>query len=341
MDFKRYDTFEELASYKDQWNHLLVNCASHVPFLTFDYQEAWWQTRGGGEWPDDSQLVLIAAFEDQQLIGIAPLFHTQNILGKSALMFVGAIEVSDFLDFIVQPSDAPTFIQGLIDFLLTEPGIPSWDLLDLHNILETSPSLEVLQSQAEQRGWQHKQIQLQPSPYIPLPGDFETYLAGIDKKQRHEIRRKLRNVAQSLVEPDLYFVQERENLQAETQAFIEIMAQDPNKKDFLTDAMRKHIHNTARVAFDKGWLQLAFFTIDGNKAAANMSFNFNNRLWLYNSGWEWEYRDYSPGWLLLAYLLEWANENGIEEFDFMRGDETYKYKFGGIDRHIYRVTLTP
>jgi len=341
MNFKRYDTFEKLASYQDQWQQLLENCASHVPFLSFDYQQAWWQTRGGGEWPDDSQLVLIGAFEDQELVGIAPLFHAKNILGKNALMFVGAIEVSDFLDFIVRPTDAPTFIHGLIDFLVNDPGIPNWEILDFYNILENSPSLEILQSEAEQRGWAHKQIQLQPSPYIPLPGDFDDYLAGIDKKQRHEIRRKLRNVEQDLAEPDLYFVQEREHLQAETQAFIEMMAQDPNKKDFLTDAMVKHIHNTAKIAFDNGWLQLAFFTLDGQKAAANMSFNFNNRLWLYNSGWDWEYRDYSPGWLLLAYLLQWANENGIEEFDFMRGDETYKYKFGGVDRFIYRVTLTP
>lgn len=341
MNFKRYDTFEKLASYQDQWNHLLENCASHVPFLSFDYQQAWWQTRGGGEWPDDSQLVLIGAFEDQKLVGIAPLFHTKNILGKSALMFVGAIEVSDFLDFIVQPKDSPAFIRGLIDFLLNNPEIPHWEILDFYNILENSPSLDTLQSEAERRGWSHKQVRLQPSPYIPLPGDFEAYLAGIDKKQRHEIRRKLRNVEQDLAEPNLYFVQERENLHTETQAFIDMMAQDPNKKDFLTDTMQEHIHNTAQIAFDNGWLQLAFFTLDGNKAAANMSFNFNDRLWLYNSGWDWEYRDYSPGWLLLAYLLQWANENGIEEFDFMRGDETYKYKFGGIDRYIYRVSLTP
>ena len=120
-----------------------------------------------------------------------------------------------------------------------------------------------------------------------------------------------------------------------------MMAQDPNKREFLTDAMRQHIHNTARIAFENGWLQMAFFTLDGNKAAANMSFNYNQRLWLYNSGWDWDYRDYSPGWILIAYLIQWANEHSIEEFDFMRGDEPYKYKFGGIDRHIYRVTLTP
>ncbi len=338
MEFKRYNTFEELANYKQDWHALLSQSASHVPFLTYEYLKTWWETRGGGEWPQDSQLVLAAAFQEDHLVGIAPLFHSNNILGKPALMFVGAIEVSDFLDFIVIPEDLQTFTKGLIDFLLNS-DLPPWEVLDLYNLLEESPTLAVLKSEAETRGWKHQEIHLQPSPYIPLPGNFEAYLAQIDKKQRHEIRRKLRNVDQSLAEPGLYFTEDEEKLEADVQTFIEMMAQDPNKRDFLTDAMRQHIHNTARIAFEQGWLHLAFFTLDGEKAAASLSFNFNDRLWLYNSGWEWEYRDYSPGWVLLAYLIEWAAENGIQEFDFMRGDEPYKYKFGGVDRHVYRVTV--
>ena len=340
MEFKRYDTFESAASLKEDWTHLLNHCASHMPFLTFEYQRTWWQTLGGGEWPDASDLVLITAFQDGELVGIAPLFHTENILGKQALMFIGSIEVSDFLDFVVRPEDLSTFISGLMDFLQRE-GIPQWELLDFYNLLEDSPTIKALQSEAERRGWTHQQVHLQPSPFIPLPKDYDEYLASIDKKQRHEIRRKLRNVEQSLAEGDWYIVENEDELHAETQAFIDMMAQDPNKSKFLTDEMVQHLHNTAKAAFEHGWLQLSFFTVDGEKAAGYMSFIFNNRLWLYNSGWEWEYRDYSPGWVLLAYLLEWSIENGIDEFDFMRGNETYKYKFGGVDRHIYRVTLSP
>jgi CelD/BcsL family acetyltransferase involved in cellulose biosynthesis len=338
MDFKIYNSFEALLNYRDSWNQLLSQSASHVPFLRFEYLQTWWATRGGGEWPQDSQLFLIAAFEDNELVGIAPLFHAKNILGEPALMLVGAIEVSDFLDFIVKPENLPAFISGLLDFL-KDADIPEWKLLDLYNILQDSPTISLLKQEAEKRQWSQQEIHLQPSPYIPLPGDFEAYLAQIDKKQRHEIRRKLRKVEQSLAEGGLYFTEDSENLESDVQAFIDMMAQDPNKRDFLTDAMRQHIHNTARVAFDAGWLQLSFFTLDGKKAAANLSFNYDNRLWLYNSGWEWEYRDYSPGWVLLAYLIEWANKNGIREFDFMRGDEAYKYKFGGIDRHVYRVMV--
>ena len=340
MNFKRYDTFQSLALIKDAWNQLVDESVSRVPFLAFEYLQAWWETRGGGEWPLDSELVLITATENDHLIGAAPLFFTKNLDGNPALMFVGAIEVSDFLDFLVRRLDLSEFLSGLLDFLENSTNLPPWEVLDLHNILEDSPTLPALEAEAQRRGWNHEQTRLQPSPFIPLPGDFDAYLAQIDKKQRHEIRRKLRNVEQSLAEPGYYIVTDAETLTAETQAFIDMMAQDPSKKAFLTVPMGNHLHKTAQVMSDKGWLHLSFFTLDGNKAAGNFSFIYNNRLWLYNSAWEWDYREFSPGWVLLTHLLQWANENGIEEFDFMRGDEDYKYKFGGQNRFIYRVLVT-
>lgn len=341
MDFKRYDSFTSMAPLKEEWNQLLQDSASQVPFLTFEYSQAWWETRGGGEWPESSELILVAAFREDQLVGVAPLFHTENILGKKALMFIGSIEVSDFLDFIVQPKDLPEFLSGLMDFILTSEDIPQWDLFDLYNLLGESPTLAKLQTEAEHRGWTHEKIHLQPAPFIPLPGDYQTYLSNIDKKQRHEIKRKLRNVEQSSSEPRLYFVQNEDDLKAETQAFIDMMAEDPNKRDFLTEPMQQHLHYTAQTAFKYGWLKLAFLTLYGKKSAAIMAFWYQERLWLYNSGWKWEYREFSPGWVLLAYLIEWANQNGIKEFDFMRGNEAYKYKFGAVDRHIFRVSLVP
>lgn len=339
MDFQRHRTFEELADRKEEWNALVKEGASDVPFLTYEYQSTWWGTHGGGEWPEDSELVLITAEKDDQLVGIAPLFFTENLLGKRALMLVGSIEVSDFLDLIARPKDLPAFIDGLLAFLDSADNLPDWEVIDLYNLLEESPTLAALEAAAKGLGWAHQQTHLQPAPYISLPGDFDAYLAEIDKKQRHEIRRKLRNVEQSLAKGNFYIADNREKLPEETQGFIDMMAQDPNKKDFLTELMQEHLHRTAQTAFECGWLHLAFFTLDGNKAAGNFSFHYNDRLWLYNSGWEWDYREYSPGWVLIAYLLQWANENGIREFDFMRGNEEYKYRFGAVDRHIYRVVV--
>ena len=43
--------------------------------------------------------------------------------------------------------------------------------------------------------------------------------------------------------------------------------------------------------------------------------------------------------MLLGHLLRWANEQKRSEFDFMRGNEEYKYRFGAVDRQIERVVI--
>jgi CelD/BcsL family acetyltransferase involved in cellulose biosynthesis len=119
-----------------------------------------------------------------------------------------------------------------------------------------------------------------------------------------------------------------------------LMAQDEEKANFLSPLMRKQMKLTMRCAFEKDCLQLAFLTVAGQKVAGYLSFDFLNRIWVYNSGLDRRYVSYSPGWVLLGHLLQWANENGRDEFDFMRGKEDYKYKFGSIDRFIMRVTIS-
>jgi CelD/BcsL family acetyltransferase involved in cellulose biosynthesis len=80
--------------------------------------------------------------------------------------------------------------------------------------------------------------------------------------------------------------------------------------------------------------------VEGQKAAGYLNFDYLNRIWVYNSGIERRYRELSPGWVLLGHLLEWANENKRSEFDFMRGDEDYKYRFGGVDQFLVRAKVT-
>jgi CelD/BcsL family acetyltransferase involved in cellulose biosynthesis len=41
----------------------------------------------------------------------------------------------------------------------------------------------------------------------------------------------------------------------------------------------------------------------------------------------------------MGQVIQWACENGRPEFDFMRGDEEYKYRLGGVDRFVMRARV--
>ncbi len=94
-------------------------------------------------------------------------------------------------------------------------------------------------------------------------------------------------------------------------------------------------------AFQHGYLWLAFLEVGGVKAAAAVNFDYKNKLWGYNSGVGRDFIELFPGWVLLAHQIQWACEHGRTEFDFMRGDEEYKYRFGGVNKYVMRVVIIP
>jgi len=334
MEIKFHKNFSELDP--DEWNALLSESVSDVPFLRYEYLDAWWSTQGGGEW-SGPELALLSAHEDDRLVGIAPLFVTEYE-GQQVLMLLGSIEISDYLDLIVRADDLQRFLTALLD-VLASPTAPAWSALDWYNLPEDSPTTAALEAEAAKRGWDFVKESFRPSLYVPLPGDFEEYLMNIDKKQRHEIRRKIRRAEGGEQNVRWYIVNDESTLDEEINDLLALMANDPNKEDFLTEVMRTHMRTSVHAAFQAGWLQLAFMEVDGRKAAGYLNFDYGNRIWVYNSGLDFDFGDLSPGWVLLGYLLQWANDHGRDEFDFMRGDEDYKYKFGGIKRDVLRVKV--
>jgi len=333
MEFTLHKDFTEIDP--ESWNHLLSESITNVPFLRYEYMQTWWEHRGGGEWKQ-VELLLISATENGQLIGIAPLFLTEHD-GQPALILIGSIEISDYLDLIVRPADLPRFVTGLLDFIAShEPS--TWRAFDWYNLPDSSPTLAALKTEAESRNWTFAQEVYRPTPYIPIPDDFEIYLASIEKKQRHEIRRKLRRAAESGI-VRFYIVDGSSNIESEINDFFDLMVQDPSKANFLHPAMRAQMTAILQTAHKQGYLWLAFLEVDGVKTAASLNFDYRGKLWGYNSGVGSGHKELSPGWVLLANVIQWCCENNRQEFDFMRGDEEYKYRFGAINRFVMRARV--
>ena len=336
MNFILHKDFSEFSA--TMWNNLVEQSIADTPFSRHEYLSEWWKTLGGGEW-SQAELVLISATENDQLVGIAPLFITEYD-GQQALMLVGSIEISDYLDLVVRADDLPRFLSGLLDFLASRfASNDNWSGIDWYNLPDSSPTPAALKTESGRRGWTHHEEIYRPTPRIALNGSFEEYLSRLDKKQRHEIRRKMRRAAES-GKVRFYVVDKDADIETELDSFFHLMVQDPNKAMFLRDAMRDQMSTTIRAAHEGGYLWLGFLEVEGVKAAASLNFDYKNKLWGYNSGVRRDFMELSPGWVLLAHVIQWCCENGRYEFDFMRGDEEYKYRFGGVNRYVMRERVT-
>jgi len=334
MEITLHKDFSEIEP--KSWNALLSESITDTPFLRYEYQRAWWDHLGGGEWKQ-AEMFLLSASENGRLIGIAPLFLTEYD-GRPALMLLGSIEISDYLDLIVRPADLPRFVGAVFDFIASSSTV-NCAALDWYNIPDSSPTLTALKGESAKRGWTYREEIYRPTPRIALNGDFDEYLSRLEKKQRHEIRRKMRRAAES-GKVRFYIVGRDDDIKAEIDSFFHLMIQDPNKAMFLKDVMRDQMSTIIQEAHAQGYLWLGVLEVDGIKAAASLNFDYKNKLWGYNSGVSRDFMELSPGWVLLAHVIQWCCENGRAEFDFMRGDEEYKYRFGGVNRFVMRARVS-
>ncbi len=319
------------------WNQLLAKSISNVPFLRHEFLRAWWSTMGGGEWTSGELWIGEGRDYRDELLGIAPLFFS-TVEGRRTLMFIGSHEIADYLDFITPVESCGPFLDALLD-ALAERGPDGWEVLDLYNIPEESPSLTALENIAQKRKWHVAQKILAPCPWVALDGDWENYLSRLEKKQRHELRRKMRRAEKYIPGITWEVVKPEDDTGRATDVFLRLMAQDPQKAEFLTAEMRTQFHKLAHSAQQAGWLHLSFLKVGDQFAAGYLNFDYANRIWIYNSGMDLTFRDASPGWVLIGQIIRWAVENEKNAVDFLRGDEDYKYRLGGEDRSIVRLTI--
>jgi CelD/BcsL family acetyltransferase involved in cellulose biosynthesis len=111
------------------------------------------------------------------------------------------------------------------------------------------------------------------------------------------------------------------------------------KAEFMDDRMEGFFREMAEGFLSAGLLRLVFLSRKGVDIASALQIAWDGVLLLYNSGFDPNYREASPGLVLLARSIEDAIRNGFREYDFLRGGERYKYDLGGRDRIVYRAIV--
>jgi CelD/BcsL family acetyltransferase involved in cellulose biosynthesis len=329
----RYESDVIFSECRNEWNELVENSRANQIFLTCEWQSIWWRAyHPGPMW------VLVLRDEmSGQWIGLAPWFLDIEADGTRVIRTIGCVDVTDYLDIVAREGQEEAVYETLAGWLAEHSD--EYDVARLCNIPQDSSALTRMPLLAQARGLSATVRLQEVCPVVRLPNRFEDYITVLDKKNRHELRRKLRR-ATGLA--DWYIVGPQHNLDIEMARFMELMAASSEEKaDFLDDPQNRTFFELMVPAIAaRGWLQLAFLTVRGEAVAAYLNFEYKNRVLVYNSGLKPDTHGHlSPGIILLARLIEHAIAQGYEEFDFLRGDEAYKYDMGGQDTNIYQMVI--
>lgn len=326
--YRDSSVFEEL---KAEWNELLHHSTSDVIFCTWEWQSTWWDVYRAGE-----LFVVTCRTDEGQLVGIGSWFIEIKD-GERVVRTIGCVDVTDYVDIIAHP-DYVAEVGALFAGVLAEHRL-TYDRINLCNIPEASPTLKILPERLKELGFNVEVVFQEVCPVINLPADWESYLGMLDKKQRHEVRRKVRK-AESEAEVGWYIVDSTHNLDEEIARFLSLMrASHPEKALFLDNPKNlAFFQRLAPMTFQCGWLKLSFLVINGVPSATYFDFDYNNRALVYNSGLlPDETGNLSAGIVLLAYNIRHAIESHKTVFDFLRGNEIYKYRMGGQDTTVYKL----
>jgi CelD/BcsL family acetyltransferase involved in cellulose biosynthesis len=248
------------------------------------------------------------------------------------------VEETDYLDMIVATEQAEAAWTAVFNCICSD-HFPRWTALDLCNVPEASLTRSILPQIAQERGFSFIESVHEVCPIIPLPATFDDYLAQIDSKQRREIQRKLRRADGASVQ--LIRIGPDDDINEAVADFLDLLQKSTlEKRDWLDDGRRALFYDTAQAAHEAGALQLLFLAVNGRKAAALFNFDYNDRVWVYNSGLDpASFSALSLGVVITAKAIELAIANGRNTFDFLRGNEVYKYRFGAEDTRVYRLQV--
>jgi CelD/BcsL family acetyltransferase involved in cellulose biosynthesis len=323
--------FDDLAA---EWTALVTPANSLNFFMRPTWQRIWWKHLQRGD------LCVLTIRDDQgALLGVAPFGLDPDTQGRLTLSVIGCIDVTDYVDLIYAPGREKEVIEAVWGFLCSSDS-PGWDVLRMCSVPQSSATLAVLPELAVKDGARVAVEVEDVCPVVDLPDTYEQYLDLLDKKNRHEMRRKRRRADSYPV--SWYVVGPEHAIDEEIEAFLRLMAMStPDKATFLTQPGHREFFKEIGVAlFEQGLLDLSFLTVDGQRAAAMWNYAYGDRMMLYNSGLDPQaFSALSPGIVLLSLNIEHTIQRGFKKYDFLQGDEEYKYRLGGQSTTVHNLTI--
>jgi CelD/BcsL family acetyltransferase involved in cellulose biosynthesis len=317
------ESFDRLASL---WAGLPDNMKCGGVFALPGWHKAWWQAFGS-----DYSLFLGMVRKDDAIIGIAPL----KLRGKKA-SFICEGRVCDYLDFIISPGWETDFYVNLLDELI-ERGVIQ---LELAALRPDSTVLTSLVGIAGGRGYQVSCRQYDASLELELPDTWGRYLSRLASKQRHEVRRKMRRL-EEMGTVNFHVYRDGKEALSRLDLFIQMFRHSrQDKARFMTDRMRNFFELLARAMADDGLLRLGFLELNSLPVASVAYFDYNNRIYLYNSGYDPSYRELSVGLISKVLCIKDSIEQKKDRFDFLRGTEVYKYRLGGTEIPLQKCHIS-
>jgi len=259
--------------------------------------------------------------------GIAALTRDAN----GTLRFAGG-ELTDEQDVVAPDGREGDVASAAIRWIAAER--PARVVLEY--VPEDAPTLGIAAAALRAAGYHVQRARLVTSPRLALPGDFDSYVRGLGKKERHELRRKIRRL-ETVGDASFRWASDAERGAVIDRFFALHRLSRGAKADFMTPAVERFFRDIADALVPLDRLRLGVLRAHGADAAVLFTFAYRGTLALYNAAYDPALASLSLGIVTHAWAVREAIAEGLDTYDLLRGDEPYKYDLGAHDRWLGRL----
>ena len=323
---------------EEEWTTLLQANSSASAFSLRAFHQAWWSAHGSGA---EDVSIAVRSASSGELLGYLPLMRRPD-----GVIYSGATLHIDYATVLLAPhtgaqSQEPDPVADALATALLALNSPI-------NMMRIRPAdaahvrmVAAIQRAATVASRAATYAIEEPAPYIDLQGirTLDEHLDRLDKKQRHEIRRKVRRGEAAGVQ-----ISASEDVLADLPEFVRLHRARWGERGLFTE--------TPKGAEEEAFLRELFATAPSGTIsmlmarsdefgtfAAGLFLRDAGAIRYWNAGGDAAARALSPGVLLFVHGLTLAINEGRAQLDFLRGNEPYKYECGAVDAQVMKCEV--
>lgn len=331
----------QLTDLRADWERLFASNPLHSPFLAWGWVKAWLTYRAGPH----CLRVLVHRDGSGRAQFILPMIQrtSASLLRKNRLTMVCSYgsEASDYLGCLRLPGIDEQMADMATDGLEQLFGENySLELSFSDNASEFPSRLESI---SRAKGRATRLMTDAVCPAIELPSSWDEYLQRLSSNFRSQIRRHYRKVTAT---DGLCF---RSVDCCDAQSFIDSLIRlnrqrikDKGEVSSLeNESVRTFLSASVVYMAKQGLAWMDVLEQDGETVGSSLHFVHGTTVYYYMGGFREDAKHLRPGTALFAHVIQRSIEQGFEVFDFLRGDDAYKYRWGATDRKTSKLDVYP
>jgi hypothetical protein len=336
LQIHEINTFKGFFDLKEQWNNLLEKTNDNLATLTWEHIYVSVKNLGA-----EKSLRIITITRGDKIIAIAPLRTARYKLGFLKYKVIEPLDyenATDYTGFIISEHK----LECLRMFLTYLSRQKDWVYLNINDTPETSTLFQLIKSDSDflpkffiEKG--------DLCPYIAVPNSMEEFLNNLRLHHKKELGRCFRRLERDYGKVELKEYHELGTLEHAINLFFSLHQKrwesQGGKGAFNSQKIREIFLERAKLFAQNNWLGLYFLTVNDKPVAGNYALKYNKKVHSCSSGFDTDYYPYSVSNLLLTKIMEQCIQEGFTEYDFMKGSESYKFKWTSRYRSNFRIKL--